>query len=531
MSELTMGLTRRTLLKVTGLCAGAAGLATIVACAPGAPAAPPVITPRRGGTLTFANSAEVVTLDPPSIGDTVSTNVAAMMYEGLVAYTPTLEIKPQLALSWETTGKTWTFKLRPGVKFHDGTPFNAAAVKTNVDRLLGPDKPLRQGIYAPVIDRVEVIDDATVRFTTKFVDAYFLTRLTANQALAMVSPAAIAKFGKDLSRNAVGTGPFKFLEWIKDDHISVVRNDDYWGDKAYLDKVTIRPVTEPEARLIALQSGDVQLAIRLNPEQLARVQGEAALAADQVTTIRHLFMGMAVMKKPFSDLRVRQALNHAIDKESIVKNLYLGTAEVLGGPVPQGGDGYAPMPGFPYDVAKAKALLTQAGYPNGFSATLVGPKGTYVKDFELQQAVQQQLRVIGVDIKIETVEFAKYLEFLRMDPTKSPLEMWQDAWTGITATEAILNRYGCKNFRPTGGNTHGFCDSKVDDLIERAQEIAEPATRAPLVKQAQELVSQAAPSIWLLSLKQIAGRSKKLHAPVFMRTEVLTVDEHTWLEA
>ena len=186
-----------------------------------------MVPPRRGGTLTFANSAEVVTLDPPNIGDTVSTNVAAMLYEGLVAYKPTLEIKPQLAVRWETSGKTWTFKLRPEVKFHDGTPFNAAAVKANVDRLLGPDKPLRQGVYAPVIDRVEVVDDATVRFTTKFVDAYFLTRVTANQALAMVSPAGIAKFGKDLSRNPVGTGPFKFLEWIKDDHISVVRNDDY----------------------------------------------------------------------------------------------------------------------------------------------------------------------------------------------------------------------------------------------------------------------------------------------------------------
>lgn len=530
------GLSRRTLLKGVGAVAGTFGLVAIAeACAPaatpaGATTAGAQLTPRRGGTVTYASSSELTTLDPPNTGDFSSVAALNLMYEGLVSYTPDLVIKPALATGWETKDNTWTFKLRTGVKFHDGTPFNAAAVKANIDRFFTGDKPLRTSNWTTVIERMDVVDDQTVRFVTKGVNAFFLTTVADNSGY-IVSPDAIKKFGKDLSKNAVGTGPFKFSEWIKDERFVAVRNDDYWGDKAYLDKVVIRALPEAESRVIALEAGDVQLAIRVNPEQIERIRKNPALAIDLKPTTRHLFMGLACLKKPFSDVRVRQALNHAIDKQAITKNLYLDTADVMGGAVPPGAQGFAAPPPFPYDVAKAKQLLADAGYPGGFTATLIGPKGAYLKDFELQQAVQQYLKAVGVTINIQTVEFAKYLDLIREDPKKSALEMWQDANGGNDASNAITGRYACDKFRPIGANTAGFCDSKLDDLAYKAVVTIDEAPRNALLKEAQLLVAQDAPSIWLVVLKEAAALSAKLHAPVHYQNSVVTVDEHTWIEA
>ena len=529
---------RRSLLVKGGL-AGAAGI--VAACAaPSAPAAPaaqpaPAAAPRRGGTVVNALQAEITNLDPGVSGDQPSLAAFSLVYEGLVGLTPDLATKPDLATSWESKDRTWTFKLRPGVKFHDGTPFNAAAVKANFDRYYGPDKPLRANQVTPIIEGVEIVDELTVRFTTKTVDYFFIDRMADAAGITgswafIISPAAITKYGKDLAKQAVGTGPFTFVEWIKDERFVVARNDAYWGDKAFLDRVILRAIPEPEARAIALESLDIQVARTLNPETAQRIEKNAALTTSVRTTTRSLFIGLANLKKPFSDIRVRQALNHAIDKQGIVKNIYSGLAEQINGGVVPGQTGYVALPEFAYDPAKAKQLLAAAGYPNGFSTTLLGPKGAYFKDFELQQAVQQQLRAIGVDVKLETVEFAKYLDELRKDPKVSGLEMWQDATGGGPTVHWLLQRYGCAYFRPNGTNTAGSCFSDVDALAMEAQSAPDGAKRLALLKEAQEKLSLQAPSIWALATREAAGVSKKVRGLVHMGNGVVTVDERTWLD-
>ena len=524
--------TRRGLLQTVG--ASAVG-AAVLACAPTPPAVattPAKATPRRGGTLTYANSADVVGMDPAYVGGTVSQIPMFMIYEQLVSYTPAIKFRPALATSWEAKDKFWPFQLRRGATFHDGTPFNAGAVKAHFDRLLGPERPTGRSQYVPIIDAIDVLDTNTIRFTTKNVEAFFLELIASDATGCIESPEAVKKYGKDITRNPVGTGPFRFVEWVKDDRIVVDRYDGYWGDKAYLDRVVIRPVPEAEARAIGIESGDLQLAIRMNPEQLDRLRKNPRVALSEKQTGRTLFMGMANLRKPFSDIRVREALNYAIDKESIAKNLYQGQAEALPGVMPRGSSGYAEVTGFPYDPAKAKRLLADAGYPNGFATKLIGPKGTYVKDFELQQAVQQQLAQVGVQVKLETLEFAKWLEQLALDPRQSPLEMWQDAGGGVNPVSAINSRYGCNRFRPTDGfNTAGSCFPKVDELTAEAAGTIDPVRREALLKQAQELVTQGAPSLWLIQTKETAAMSARLHDPVHLWSTVLTVDEHTWLEA
>jgi ABC-type transport system substrate-binding protein len=296
--------------------------------------------------------------------------------------------------------------------------------------------------------------------------------------------------------------------------------------------VVIRPVPEAGARVIALEAGDIQLAIRIPPEQVGRVERNPALRLASKASLRTLFIGMHAQKKPWSDRRVRLALNHAIDKEAIVKSLYQGLAEVIPGPVPGGAAGYAAVPGLAYDPARARQLLAEAGYPGGFEAGLVTVKGRYLKDFELAQVVQQQLGEVGVRVRLETAEWARYLELLRLAPDKSPLEMWLDAWTTGTAEAAgvIRPRFACDQFRPKGANTNGYCNAELDRLVADAERAVETGVRDQLLHRAQELLVQDPPSIFLLATKEVAGMSARLREAVLMRNEVLTVDEKTWLD-
>jgi ABC-type transport system substrate-binding protein len=526
-------MTRRSFLTAAGLTVGAIGTGALAAaCAPGtaAPSATNLV-PQRGGTLTYGAGADIVTLDPANIGDAVSANSARMIFEGLTRQLPNLDYGPALATSWESSGTTWTFKLRQGVKFHDGTPFDADSVKFVFDRILGPEATLRKGTWAAIVSKVEVVDPSTVRFTTKYVDPFFHTRVGDGSTASVFSPESFRKFGKDIAKNPVGTGPFKFVEWVKDDHLTVAGFADYWGGAPYLDKVTVRPLPEAETRVIGLEAGDIQLAIRLNPEHISRLEGNKALKLIKNETTRHYYTGIANLKKPFSDIKVRQALNHAIDKDSLVKNILAGLGTVQGGLLPKGAASYVDTPGFKYDPAKAKQLLAEAGYPHGFSATFVGTKGVYLKDFEIEQAMQEMWKAVGVNITLNIVENAKYLEFLRADPRTSTLEMWWDTFAGAGAGSAdyILQRFGCANFRPVGTNTAGACFPDIDKISDQAVVELDATKRNALLKTVQEQLSVQAPAVWLFSIQQITGSSAKLHDPALVN-EALYVDAKTWLE-
>src|SRR5581483_10337856 len=488
-SEADLALSRRDFLAWAG---AASGVALLAACAPGATGGGGgSATPRKGGTVTYAASADIVSLDPTNIGDAVSANAARMIYEGLTRQKEDLDYGPGLAESWEASGTTWTFKLRKGVKFHDGTDFDASAVKFVFDRILGPENTLRKGTWQGIVASVDVVDPLTVRFTTKYVDPFFPSRVSDGSTASVFSPAAFKKYGKDIAKNPVGTGPFKFGEWVKDDHLAVEGFDGYWGGAPYLDKVLVKPMPEAETRVIGLEAGDVQLAIRLNPEHRSRIEGNKSLRLQITDTSRHYYTGLANLKKPYSDVRVRQALNYAIDKQSLVKNVLSGLGQVQGGLLPKGAPSFVDVPGFPFDPTKAKQLLSEAGYPNGFSANFIGTKGIYLKDFEIEQAMLEMWKAVGVRIELSIVENAKYLELLRADPKTSSLEMWWDTFSGAGAGSAdyMLQRFGCKNFRPVGTNTAGSCFPDIDSLAQQASVELDAKKRDALLKTAQEQMS------------------------------------------
>jgi ABC-type transport system substrate-binding protein len=497
---------------------------TLVMAAPAVDSAP---APRRGGTLVYAMSAEASTLDPAERGGNIAEAAKMLIYNGLVRETPSREIRPDLATAWRIDGNTWTLTLRQGVRFQDGTPFGAQAVKAHYDRLFST-QTRRAADWRPYLDRVEVVDDNTVRFVTRFPDPFFLQRLADSSQIE--SPEAARRLGRDIARNPVGTGPFRLREWVSGARLVLVRNEDYFGEKAYLDQIIIRPVPEPGARAIALEAGDVQLADLLSPEEMPRLQRNRNLALSTRPTVRQLTIGLHNMKKPFDDIRVRQALNYAIDRAAIAKGVYQGLADPISGAIPPLASGFAQVESFDYNPGRARELLTQAGYANGFSATLVGTKGPYFKDTELVQVIQLQLKQIGVDVKIQTVEWARYLELVAMPPDRSPLEMWLDGWSGERATEILQLRFGCDSFRPRGVNLHGYCNRDLDALVSEAARTLEDSKRNQFLRLAQVLIRRDAPSIWGFATKSTIGMSRKLHGALHFANEVLTVDERAWLE-
>ncbi len=488
--------------------------------------------PVAGGTLTFAAGADPDSLDPQNTQSNPGEQVNRMMYENLVRFNAKMQIEPGLAESWTQSadGLVWTFKLRKGVHFHDGTPLDAKAVKYFFDRVLGDDKPFKASLYTPFVQGAQVVDDQTVRVTLKQPFAAFLFRL-AHSAGGIVSPAAHQKWGKDLTLHPVGTGPFKLVEWMKSDRVVLERNDGYWGGRPLLDRVVVKTVREDSARVLMLEAGDADLILNIPPEDIPRLRKDPRFAIDSIATARALYVVINVKKKPFDDVRVRQALNLAVNRDAIVKSLFQGNAEAISGIVAPLQNGYAKLPGYGFDPKKAKELLAQAGVP-ALKVKLWSPKGRYVKDFELAQAVQQDLAAVGVDAALNTMEWGAYLTATKTGPEQTDRELFLLGWSPSTG-EAQWGMYPLlhsSQLAPKGDNRGFFASKALDDAIDKATTATSEQTRLGALREAQQIVIKDAPAIFLISPNMIVGAAKKVHGVVNLPLELTYLTEKSWKE-
>jgi ABC-type transport system substrate-binding protein len=486
--------------------------------------------PAAGGTLTFAAGADPDSLDPQNTQSNPGEQVNRMMYDNLVRFNAKMQIEPALAESWTQSpdGLVWTFKLRKGVRFHDGTPFDAKAVKYFVDRVLGDEKPFKASLYTPFVQGAQVVDDGTVRITLKQPFAAFLFRL-AHSAGGIVSPAAHQKWGKDLTLHPAGTGPFKFVEWVKGDRVVLERNDGYWGGRPRLDRVTVKTVREDSARVLMLESGDADLIVNIPPEDIPRLRKDPRFAVESIPTARALYVVINVKKKPFDDLRVRQALNYAVNREAIVKSLFQGNAEAIPGIVAPLQNGFAKLPGYAYDPKKAKELLAQAG-ASALKVKLWSPKGRYVKDFELAQAVQQDLAAVGVEAALSTMEWGAYLSATKTAPDQTDRELFLLGWSPSTgeAQWGIFPLLHSSQQAPKGDNRGFFASKALDDAIDRATTATSERARLGALREAQQIIIREAPAIFLISPNMIVGASKKVHGVVNLPLELTYLTEKSW---
>ncbi|MBV9521760.1 MAG: ABC transporter substrate-binding protein, partial [Alphaproteobacteria bacterium] len=332
-------------------------------------------------TLVIAIQSDPTGFDPEAVLNNTSGFVEATIYDSLTKYKPgTVDVEPGLAESWSVApdGLTYTFHLRKGVSFHDGTPFNAASYVKTLQRLLDkadPDSIYKNGPVESYIDftygqvaHYAALDDDTVEFKLKAPSAPFLASL-AMVFNGVVSPAAASKYKADFRNHPVGTGSFIFKEWRRGDQIVLDANPAYWGGKPKLDRIVFKVYPDPQASLLAMKRGDVHILADVSTPTIPAIRSDPNLVLLTQPGLAISGVGLPFDAKPFSDKRVRQALNYAVDKNAINKSLFQGLAVPMTSPLPEAQWSFDPsLKGYPYDPEKAKSLLAEAGLGKGFKA-------------------------------------------------------------------------------------------------------------------------------------------------------------------
>jgi peptide/nickel transport system substrate-binding protein len=484
--------------------------------------APPALraaTPAN--TLVFASGNDANTLDPHFILERPDVRVSMHIHENLVRFSEKGELVPELALSWsESPDKlTWTFKLRPGVKFHDGTPFNAEAVKFVFDRILDPAVASPRRSIASFIKEVKVIDEATVAITTHKPFAPTIAQLSVFN-LPIMSPTALKKHGKDYGRNPAGTGPFMFESWKPGERVVLTRNANYWGKQPVLQKLEFRVVPEDSARVLQLLSGEVDVIANLPPVMINRMKSLSAVKVLQETSFRTVLLGVNHKVKPFDDLRVRQALAYALDTKALVNG-------VLGGVPKRGGGIEAPeIPGartdlapYPHDLAKAKKLLADAGYPNGFSTTLLTPTGRILNDRQLAEAMQAQAKEVGINIRIDAPDWATYTKLL--NSKEAPLfisSKGNPAGDLDLPLQLVAHSSGQMNF-------YNWRKPEIDRLIDEQRVTTDVKKRNALLSDIQQRFYDEIPAIVLFYDAQLYAARSNVNGVRLQPNEVILFND------
>ncbi len=460
------------------------------------PSTPAAGAPKKGGTLRAANNLEVATLDPLTSGFGAEREIYYNMYDSLVAIDTELKIIPALAEKWEIPDpKTYIFSLRKDVKFHDGTDFNAEAVKWNLDRYL-TDKTSRRASEISSIQTMEITDPYTLKITLKAPFVPFLANLV-DRAGMMLSPKAVQAGGADFSRKpaGAGTGPFMFVEWITNDHLTMERNPNYWKKDAsgtqlpYLDKVIFRPITDETVLLTNLKTGDLDAYWLVPPKDVASIKSGKELVLREAPGLNFNCFEFNTQTEPFNKKELRQAVAEALDREQINKTVYFGTYQVGYGPIPPSSWAYDPnLKPYTGNVARAKEYLKAGGKPDGFAFEYKLAAGSPTA-LQLLQLVKDQLAKAGIILNISQQEAAK----IQADAQAGNFQSTSYNWSGrIDPDGNIFNQLH------TGGSLSEtkYSNPQVDDLLDKARTTTDQSQRKEFYQQAQKIMVDDAPMAW-----------------------------------
>jgi ABC-type transport system substrate-binding protein len=518
----------------------------IMSIALGAALSAPVIAqepkPQYGGELVLAGQLDK-TMFPGRNTDTGGMDVYLNSCETLVELTDDRQIKPLLAESWTTSEdkKTVTFKLRKGVQFHDGTPFNAEAVAFVFNEALA-----KRFLYVSLLEGLQKVvadSDEQVSFRMSAPSAALVSNL-AYRTMCIFSPTAYKAKGEEgLGSNIIGTGPFINTEYVKGEYALFKRNDKYWQQgKPYLDSIRILFVPDVTTRLAMLESGDIDRAAGIPNFDIPRLAKDKNLALRTMPSLQQHYIVINNLVKPLDDPNVRRALNIAVDKAGIVQSVFAGTGATLSQAptLSPGVFGFADMrePGrdtiFPFDLAKARAMLKEAGYEDrngdGFvedaqgktlSLKLYGRKaGT--GDYEIAQLVKTFLEKLGVKIELTVLESATFSAALSVGPKDAKYDLAVLSWTVPTADpdEPMMYMTHTKAWKPAGANRMFFSDPETDRLAEAAHVETDPTKRAELVRQWMVELLKLAPVIYLPTLNLTDATRTYVHGGLYLPSNV-----------
>ena len=449
-------------------------------------------------TLVVGMGGDAVSLDPHATNDQPSSRVTKQIYDTLILQTEELDLVPALATEWDQVDDTtFEFKLREGVMFTNGEELKASDVKFTLERAL---ESSHIGHIVGAISEVEVVDDYTVRISTANPFAPLLTHL-AHPATAILNEKAVTEAGEDYGQNPVGTGPFKFVSWTTGDSIVLERNDDFWGDAALVKGVTFKVVTDNSVRTIQLETGELDIAYDIQPSDVSRVESDPDLVLQRDANLSTTYIGFNVDKAPFNDVRVRQAINYALDMNAVVEAVYAGVGAPAKGPLgPNVFGSNQDLEEYALDLDKARELLEEAGFADGFSTTLWTNENQ--QRIDIATIVQNQLEEIGIEVTVEIVEWGQYLE----DTAAGRHDMFILGWTTVTA-DADYGLYALFHSAQVGdaGNRTFYRNADVDRLLDLGRTTIDQDERLAAYEEAQQIIRDDAPWIFTWTGENLAG--------------------------
>lgn len=479
-------------------------LAGLLACSAAATVPAPVLAQ----TIVVARPADSQSLDPGEAASIEDQKIGDWVFDGLVKFEgETPNIIPALATSWETSedGLTWTFKLREGVTFHDGTPFDADAVVFSFKRQFDKESPY----YSPRFTRwpskfsdmtdVVAVDPMTVEIKLKAPAPAMLPNLAIYMSY-IVSPTAVEADPEGFRENPVGTGPFKFVRWQKDNFIELERNADYWDGPAEPEQVIVRVVPDSEVRMLTLRKGESQIIDNVPFQKWAEVDADPSMEMHKAQALGFSGMAMRSTSEALSDIRVRRAIASAINRERLYATVFASTGGIADQPVPEGWMGHSDeVTPIAYDPEAAKALVAEAGLAEGTTLRLVtfnAPRPYFPSPADGAALIKSDLAAIGIDVDIRMMTFGAYLDAVKKDEYDLALV----GWTASTLDpDGILYPLYHSRFGQTGqsGNRSRLNSDELDALLIAGRATYDPEERAEIYAKASKIIADFVPTVYL----------------------------------
>ena len=464
--------------------------------------------------ITIAQPAEATTMDPGRSTQVLTVNYFVNLYDTLTRWDTSLRLVPGLATSWKSLNDTtWEFTLRPGVKFHDGAPFTAEDVKATLERNLIPGKTVVVAGFA-TIAAVEIVNPTTVRVVTKKPDPLLLVRMA--QMGAQILPARLTtdEGVKQLARRPVGTGAYKFVEWVKDERLVMEANRDWWGWEGKapgIDRVVWKPIPDDFPRIVALEKGEADIISNVPPDRMKALADGATTRIVTAPATRTVTFWVNTTQPPLSDKRVRQALHHALDVNGLIRNLYAGMGKPFSGGLADTDFGYnAALKPYAFDHARAKQLLAEAGRAGGLEVTLYAGSGTMVNDKFLLEAIADMWAKVGIRARVEMMEMGARAR-MNNERTVPP-----NGLLLINPQSTLLDADGSlwRLFHPNGFGGKYWAGSqpgqRFHELMEQARYTLDQKKRRELYTEATQIIHDEKPWLELFQEVVVYGTSKRM---------------------
>ncbi|MBB6451232.1 peptide/nickel transport system substrate-binding protein [Geomicrobium halophilum] len=479
----------------------------------------------EGGDLVLAMGSDAVDLDPHGSNDTSSTHIRTNIYDKLVDHDENMELYTELAEDYEQIDDhTWEFNLKEDVTFHDGEPFNADAVVATLERVTDPDFASEKAFLYEMIEDIEAVDEYTVHITTEYPFAPLPAHL-AHDGGGMISPAAIEEDengDRNLDTEPVGTGPFELENWDQGNEIVLSKYEDYHGDPTSIDTATYQVVPEQSTRIGMLETNEAHVADDIDPTNAAQLENMEGVDLSSVESLRLDYLGMNNEAEPFDDVDVRRAISMAVDQEIILEGLFDGYGEAAMGPVNPLTFGYSDdLDPLEYDVEEAQSLLEEAGYEDGFEATLLIEDGDQVNT-QMAEVLQDQLQEINVDISIEQQEWGALLD----TTAEGQYEMVLLGWTTVTgdADYAMYSVYHSDS-QGASGNRSFYSNEEVDELLDAGRQEGGEDERTEIYREAQQIIIDEAPIVPIIHDDFRAGVSDSVDGLIHLPNAVYDLRE------